>query len=510
MQPRLALAFCLVLLSACDWDQFALLNSIPVHGKSGGNKTVRVYLGLDGLSYATVSDVIAMRPEVYQGFSGGDWRRAHFVAMFPATSDASWSRILHSERMGGYEYEFYDPTQDTIVNKGYLGLVNHGIPPVEGTTFHTPTYYTAFDYYANGYLDTVWTYQTTELSFADSLDSLFFLLAQKSEFEPVFTAYIPELDVMGHMQTREMVEESFIVLWHRIAEFKRKHPERNFLFTLFSDHALDFLPASEDQLVRFDDVMRGVGITPVESFDAGRRQGGMWAVPIIHTRVSYLSLHTEAALAQSVAERVSGSPTVDLAVSLGTPNLAIDPNRRYAWTTLWRGGRELVTFGYDATTDRYFLPSGADYTALDVPVDVSGAEFVVYDDQALFELTLLRNYPDLFHRARTSLLSVSVRYPGQVLVSFKRPYASIGFEMPGNANAIASSGFHGGLEQLGSLGVVLTEERDLPVAIRSDNVLELFPALAEHMERRHMYLEAGEPGSSLNYDTIDLSEMIDQ
>ncbi|MBI5511592.1 MAG: hypothetical protein HY903_22785 [Deltaproteobacteria bacterium] len=499
---RFALFAAVVLgATACDWDQFALLNSIPVHGKPGSNSVVRVYLGIDGLSYATVEAVIGMQAEIRRGFEA-DWHKSRFVSMFPATSDASWSRILHAERIGGYEYEYYDPTEDQIINKGYLGLVNHAVPAMEGTSIEAPPYYSAFDYYADGYLDTVWTYQSTEMSFADALDSFFFLLATKSELAPVFAGYMPELDVMGHMQTKEMVEESFVVLMRRIAEFKRRHPERTYLFTVFSDHALDFIPAKDDELVDFAEVMTANGVTPVLSFAAGRKAGGAWAIPIIHTRVSYLALHTDAELAEDVAARLSSSPTVDFSIARAAPPLELDPDGRLEWVALWKGGEAALTFGYDATTDSYTLPADGDYEGFDVPVSFGGADFAVYSDQELFTLTLDRAYPDLFERARTGIRPVSVRYPAQVLVSFRRPYASRGFEIPGGANEIAGSGFHGGMEAAGSVGVIISEERDLPAGVRSENLLELFPSLETHMRDRGVHVTAGDVGAGLDYEAL--------
>jgi hypothetical protein len=239
-----------------------------------------------------------------------------------------------------------------------------------------------------------------------------------------------------------------------------------------------------------------LGLEPVDSLAEGRARGVPFAVPIIHTRVSYLALHTDPALAQEVARRASRSVAVDLALSRGTPPAG---QEAHAWYTLWRGGEPLVTFGHDAARDVYLLPAGGRWAELGLDLQVpEGQESVTLADEDLFARTVDGPYPDLFFRARTALEPLSVEFPAEVLLSFRRPYASAGFRLPGGANEIANEGFHGGLDAGGSRGLLLTEERALPRAVRSDNLLELFPALREHALARGVTLHDAEPNAALD------------
>lgn len=470
-----ALALC-----ACDWEQFALLNGIPLRGDPADNPVVRVYLGLDGAAYSALADARA------QGaFADETWRAAPFIAMFPATSDASWSRILRS-KVRGYEYQHYDPNQDAIVNNGYLGLLKHALPAFESRGSDAPDYYEHFDYYANGYLNSYWNYQETDLSYAESLDGLFYLLEGYAETRDVVTAYFLELDALGHMQTRAQTVEALLSLGRRIKQFKRHHPERQFMFTLYSDHGMDFIKAAPQELVRFSDELRSVDVEPVESFAQGRATQRIFAVPIIHTRVSYLGLHTEKTMAAEVAQRASLSPTIDLAVA------ALGEAAGLAWLGVWRNGNELARFGYDRANDAYTLRGDALALDLDLPLDTP------LSDEAVFTASASGSYPDLLYRVRTAFEPVSVDFPPQVLVSFKRPFASMGFEIPGEANEIASEGFHGGLDAGGSMGMLLTEERDLPPAVRSDMFLDLFPQLRDHLAARALGIEPPADGHLLD------------
>jgi hypothetical protein len=97
---------------------------------------------------------------------------------------------------------------------------------------------------------------------------------------------------------------------------------------------------------------------------------------------------------------------------------------------------------------------------------------------------------------------VSVEFPADVLVSFLRPYASKGFEIPGGANGIASAGFHGAMDALASTGVVLTQERDVPPVMRSDSFLTLFPRMHAHLLERDAELHDVDSMVELDYSVL--------
>jgi hypothetical protein len=55
------------------------------------------------------------------------------------------------------------------------------------------------------------------------------------------------------------------------------------------------------------------------------------------------------------------------------------------------------------------------------------------------------------------------------------------------------------MDHLGSVGALISEERALPATVRSDNLLELFPNLVEHLQRREVRLITGADGAELDY-----------
>jgi hypothetical protein len=485
-----------IALGACDWIPFAFFNSIPIRGDPTRNPEVRVYLGIDGLSYHTVQDAIARG-----AFSGTSWKLAKSVAPFPVTSDANWTKILRTPALDGYELEYFDPIADKIQHPGLLGLARHVMPVVSESLNLSAPCQSAFDYRANGYFHGFSAYSDVFSSLGESLDNLFFTLEGRSETASVFTAYLLEFDVLGHMQKRVDVADALVMLSKKIDRFIQRHPERKFYFTLFSDHGMDFMPAPVENLVVMEDELPKVGVTSVRSLAGRDPSQGPYAVPLMHTRVSYISLHTHAALVSEVSIRASQIPSVDVVVGkLDAP--VVDPGapRPLEWFGLWSGGSLALYFGYDQQTDEYYLPSGYDYSRFGISLSFSGGEvFRVIEDEALFSLVKETRYPDLFYRVRSGLSAHGVRFPGQVLVSFKANYVSKGFSLPGS-DKIANEGFHGSLSEFGTLGTLLTNERELPSVVRAESLLDFFPRLKTHLSSsRKIAIQDFDSKLSLNY-----------
>src|SRR5207244_3943905 len=125
----------------------------------------------DGLAPSTVQEAIKRG-----AFAGAEWKTAKFVTDFPGSSDTSWSRILRLGRMHGYEYEYYDPTKDSLVDAGLGGLAKHILPNFSKSLNFEPEYLQAFDYRAHGYTHNLEVYSDTWVSLGESIDDLFFEL----------------------------------------------------------------------------------------------------------------------------------------------------------------------------------------------------------------------------------------------------------------------------------------------------------------------------------------------
>jgi hypothetical protein len=498
---RLLLALALLGLAApaCDWEHYAMMNSIPARGDPSLNPVVRAYLALDGLSHGTVE-----RARARGAFAG--WNLSRLIPMFPATSDASWTRVLHTARFAGLEYGHYDPVKDKVYNKAVGGLLVHLVPPLEELPIpvyaQAPAYYKAFDYHGSAYLDALWSYDRPLYGYYRGLDNLFVALEGRSQVQDTFSAYVLETDVIGHLRSEDDVVEALVTLSERIEKFKQRHRERTFVFTLFGDHGIDGVAKPPETVVDFRSQLEEAGVATVESFEDADKVDGPAAVAILHTRVTYVSIHAREQWVSEVARRASTCAAADLVFARGEPLPGYPEG--LTWVSVWREGRLAASFAYEAATDSYWLPGDGDWAALDLPVSFTpGASSGVFSDEALFALSVDRTYPDFFFRARTAFEPISVEFPPDILVSYRHPFMSVGYQVPiGSANEVGTAGSHGAMDRLGSTGALLSEERELPPAVRSDNLLEFFPALARHMEQRGAGLIPGAQGAGLDYGAL--------
>lgn len=477
--------------SACDWVHSAFQNSIPIESVQPDGAGLHVYLGLDGLSWATVREAMGRG-----AFSGSDWRLAKFVTMFPATSDASWTRILRTSKLEGYEFEYYDSASDRLLNSGLGGVARHVLPTVSESLSFEAEYLAAFDYRSNGYTHSLEAYRDTWVSLGETLDSLFFMLEGRMETGSVFTAYLLESDVLGHIGTPEDGVRFVAMLDRRIAAFREAHRDRTIHFTLVSDHGMDFTEIPRNQLVDFRQELPKVSVRPVQSFAECRFEVEVCAIPIVHTRVTYVALHARDDQIPDVGARVSRLESVDFVVAAIEPPseaalLDDERARAISWYGIWTHGRLGSWFGFDRAARVYVLPAHADLERLGIPVDRGSADRIsIQSDEALFDATKDGRYPDLLYRVRTALSTTGVNQPAQLLVSFRTGFGSIGFRLPGGLDV--TGGYHGSAEAASTIGVLLTDERDLPGAVRADAFLSLFPRAEEHLRARGLELVEGD------------------
>src|SRR5690606_27559960 len=138
-----------------------------------------------------------------------------------------------------------------------------------------------------------------------------------------------------------------------------------------------------DKVVDFRDQLEAAGVATVESFEDADKVGGPAAVAILHTRVTYVALHARAQWVPDVARRASTCEAADLVFARGAPRPGFPEG--LAWVSAWREGDLVASFGYEAATDSYWLPSEVDWAALELPVTFApGASLGVFTDEALF------------------------------------------------------------------------------------------------------------------------------
>jgi|GEM_PF-1325580 len=484
------LCICLLLLCTCDWEHSAFMNSLPVRDKKTPGKTIHVFLGLDGIAWSAAKE--AMRQGAFSSF-----HLSKIIPMFPATSDASWTRILHTKPMAGYEYTYFDFPSDKMRHSGILGVILHGLPRFHDSNM-TPAYYSAFDLHASEYLDAIWTYAEPQTSLGKSLDNFFFVLGGRLETTHVFSAYISETDVIGHYDDEKTVVQNLKAISKRMDDFVRRHKNYHFIFTLYTDHGLDHVSKPTQNLIRLEPLMKEVGVHAAHSFLEGQGSPFPWAIPVEHTRVTYAALHTMPSQIAAASQRLSLHPSVDLVVARGFQTQGAPDG--LSWTELWKKGSRVARIGYDSNENRYWLPNNLNTEALELSMEPPTLPWQSYSDEELFLATLDRHYPDLFFRARTSLEAICVKYPADILISFANPWLMLGFDFPLVSQTAGNAGSHGAMDFSSSEGALLTQAPHLPPVLRSDDFLSFYPEFQEWIAQKNLLHR--KPSPPLLYEEI--------
>jgi hypothetical protein len=191
------------------------------------------------------------------------------------------------------------------------------------------------------------------------------------------------------------------------------------------------------------------------------------AIPIVHVRVNFVSVHARPAMIDEVATRTSRHPWVDLSAA------ALGPDR----FALYRAGvRHAFRRLPDGTAVVEDAPAWS-ALGLDLSPWTDAAGVARIPDAEAFAATRLGPYPDLFHRVATAFTDPTVTTPASIILSLRDDVASFGFHLPGSGDHLAVDGFHGALSRASTLAVVASQSYQLPAAVRADDLIELFPAL---------------------------------
>jgi hypothetical protein len=443
-----------LMMAGCDTGYGSFLQTVPV-AEPEDAPPVEVFLGIDGLSRAAFDG--ARTAGAFR-----DWSDADLITFFPGVSDYSWMRLLRAGSMPGYEVQHYDPQQNELVSAGLPGVLEH--PLRQGLVDPLPCY-RRFDFLGDGDFWMLYGYSDPEAALPSTMDALFANLVARGRVQSTFLAYLLNVDVVSHHGGFARAVAMLVEIDRRLRDFQARHPGR-FRFTILADHGNAHLNA---ELIDPRDLLRQVGVEPVESLGD---TGALEAIPIVHVRVNFVSVHARPALVDEVATRTSRHPWVDLSAARLADDGASHP--RFA---LYRGGHR---FAFSSLPDGTALVEDAPaWSALGLDLsrwtDPTGLARV--PDAEAFAATRLGPYPDLFHRVATAFTDPTATTPASIILSLREDVASFGFHLPGSGDHLAIDGFHGALSRASTLAVVASQSHLLPSAVRADDLLDLFPAL---------------------------------
>jgi hypothetical protein len=446
------LALVVMLTAGCDTGYGGFLDTIPVADQHP-QQPVQVFLAIDGLSRAAFDK--ARADGAFQDYSAAD-----LITFFPGVSDYSWMRLLRAGQIPGYEIQYYDPQRNALMNPGIPGVIEH--PLRQGVADPLPCY-RRFDFLGDGDLWTIAGYTNPEAALPSTLDAMFNVLATRGRSQSRFLGYLMNVDVISHHGGFARAAAMLVEIDRRIHAFQDRHPGR-FTFTLIADHGNAHQVA---ELIDPHELLREVGVAPVEALGD---PANLEAIPIVHVRVNFVSVHTAPGQRAEVAARASRHRWVDLTAA---PLDDDGESRRFA--VFRRGERYAFQRRSDGTL---VVEDAAAWAALGVKLAADPDGSSRLSDQQAFAATVGGPYPDLFNRVASAFTNPTVRFPADVILSLRDDVASFGFHLPGTDDSLAVDGFHGALSRASSLSVVASQSRSLPPAVRADDLGDLFPALA--------------------------------
>lgn len=462
-------------VASCDSSYGHFLNNVPIKDeRAEATAPTQVFLGVDGISRQAFDQARA------QG-AFRNWNAADWVGFFPAVSDYSWMRMFRAGQMPGYELQYFDPKTNELHNKGLLGVAEH---PLSQGLLDPLACWKKFDFLGNGEAWTFNGYLDPEAALPGTTDDLFRVLERLGRTQEVSLAYLMNVDVVSHTGGLTKAVAMLIEIDRRINEFQASHPGR-FTFTMFGDHGNAHVKA---ELVDPRILLEESGVPSVERLFEWPR---LEAIAIVHVRVNFVSLHTHPSQAEDVAKRTSMHRWVDLtAVDLGAATMAAQEVHRYG---VFKKGH-LLAFAKRANGD-YIVERPDEWDAmlgthLALPCTTDAEpkcreQPITLGDRESFERTHNDAYPDPFHRIETGFSDKTVQFPPQVMISMPDNVSSFGFHLPGGGDHASIDGFHGALTRGSSLSVLASQSTMLPPALRADDLLDTFPALRTHLERKN-------------------------
>jgi hypothetical protein len=459
---KLALSLVRVLALAapagCDAPYQQFLDNIPT-AEIDPDRPADVFLGVDGLSRQAFD-----RARARGAFA--DYGAADLITAFPGTSDYAWMRTMRAGSIGGYELQYFDTERNVMENDGLEGLADH--PLKEGIVGTLPCYQ-RFDFLGNGDTWQLDSYRDPAAAFRPTLDAMFDVIAARARTKPRILAYLLNVDVMGHLGDLDQVVDMLVELDRRIQHFQR-HTRRKIRFTLFADHGNAHI---QSKMVDPKQILREAGVTALDALPRAATPGRLEAVPVVHTRVSYVALHTGGRNNAAIAARTSTHADVDLAVTRLADTA--DGARRYG---VWRDGQGHWFQRDAAGTITVEAASTWSWLALDLgPWLDAASDTATLPDRDAFDATAAGPYPDIFYRVATAFSDPAAKYPADVFLSMPDDVASFGFTVPGAGDVRAESGFHGSLTRAATLSVVASQAFELPAAVRSDDLADMFPVM---------------------------------
>ncbi|MEK6774934.1 MAG: hypothetical protein AABY64_13415 [Bdellovibrionota bacterium] len=414
-----------------------------------------IYLGVDGFSFEAM--VTAQKRGLFKEFQFG----AH-VAPFPSMSDVSWNSVMKTSEIFGEQGRLR--SAEAVYFDESTGSVGGDVRDFYRRLAHPKYYMGGFDIFFNPYLEGLMYFPTNEIPKLEIKNVIDDILA--SEEKPVISAFIAGPDSMAHTQHGKLYP-ILKILDQELKRLSEGMKEKGLIphIVLVSDHG---------NVGRFAEGANEVELLKIELSDVAKKYGfrmvntlvkdediaipllalGSWAPVFIKNQklrgqfLKKISGEKWFDLGMYITKQTSQQIHIHVVSNEGEADLIFDKiNNRYSWNVL----------------------SG----------NVLGiASFNNYAEGKTTALAAKSKYPDAFYRIVRSAMSKDFDFP-DILITSKDGYC---FD---NSLSEFTKMYrtHGSLTAGSTLGVVASNFNQVPLQLRSQDILEYFGIKAELLYR---------------------------
>jgi hypothetical protein len=387
---------------------------------------LRLVLALDGVPF----DVFAALQERGHFSDFGEVRR--MVATFPSLTDVSFAAMSGKEALPGYQVVRYDPSRNRVVGNTIRSLSGKAHQNLPADTRPRTVANRAFSY--------VRPYPAAVAQLRRMRDD--FLHSSKA----TFLAYIEATDSLLHVLGRDSAERFLTIVETELAALAdevRRRTGRALAIDIVSDHGSTL---GGGRRLRLERALRSCGFRRAPRLGRPRN--------VVYTQagiIGSVALHAAETETERLAACVAAVPGVDLVAFRRGDHVVVKSTR---------GEAEVRKLG--ELTERYaYRPLDGDPLGLSAAfAHVLEGGPIVADQEKWFRRTATTSYPNAPRRIWRAFHG-TVQHPPTVLVSLHDGYeAANGFvRMLGNMRG--REGTHGSLTAAASLGLLVSNWRDV-------------------------------------------------
>jgi len=382
--------------------------------------------GVDAVPYAVF--VEAQQKGLFKDFRPP----SRMISSFPSLTNYAWAVIMHTEKVEGYQAQYY----------------HFGLNRIVGRLFHEvgkPTFPNHYEYRDDSIFKKVKAYLTTGGSIKGELKHLAEEVLSSNQ-PRLFFAFTETSDIIAHMKGRKGLHNLLEILDRELIRIREEHLRKfnePLEITLLSDHGNTLL---KGKIISVDKALKGQGFKPKKRLE-GPDDVIYHSSGILSVACFYIQEERRFELARLLAAQ----PWADVVVTY-------DKGENVIYALSQKG---ILAFEYNPAGDEFRLRivSGEDPLGL-IQQGIAAGEWIPQSE--VFEASIKTDFPDSLMRIQKGITGRDVNNPASILVSLKPGHESGSKFIKFFSQFKGRSGTHGSLNALDSIGFISSTDYDFP------------------------------------------------